>query len=667
MSAFGPIELTTGAFPTDGFTFGILGPTPSDGTDAPVRSQGNNYLFTQDYTNVDFVAGVVYRLQAYHPTYMPQIQYIDGSFDANGNWIPQTSVPTSPGGSDSAFVGLQSASEGQLTTTHILPNGQVVVIPTALNTVFLAMLNGASPDVLTKFCQIVSNCELPGSTLPVPTFDNFQHFQFTLDQGALPDAYMLRLDFNSCGTAGAAGDCGGWIANTNHPGTAAVVRVTRDGVFFANVTADRARPDVRDYLAAQGIVTTSATLFGWYLTKSLDDNDGKAHTYRFFGDSSTTEATSDTGALNTITCGTAVATVDHYREDVTTDIAAGATGNLRITSVYTDATEKPYTGGGTYAIADPKPALVLTSGASATATIANPVGYVGDSLVFPTFTFPVGSGINQIPAQILLRSYQPALDAKVIANPGGGYQVQFMFRCSGFWQYAVVDETGYAAVYAQSSEASGDGYLYGINIAPSGGYSIGNTINIFLKAPGGFVVARTLTISGLQARTSLWLASDLALAGIYGTTASASSSLSGYPASKAIDGLKGNYSTSLWSNSTTVSGTVNEHLDVDLKLVRSLQRVIVYSLPDDYAGRTTPVADGETFTHYGLVAFRVQVPNGSGGWTTIATVAANNQVKRTVTFSAVNASTIRIQVDGIVSGDTYVRILEVEAYSTLTD
>ncbi|WP_460953167.1 discoidin domain-containing protein, partial [Spirosoma litoris] len=149
-----------------------------------------------------------------------------------------------------------------------------------------------------------------------------------------------------------------------------------------------------------------------------------------------------------------------------------------------------------------------------------------------------------------------------------------------------------------------------------------------------------------------------------GATATASTTLdsSTLPA-KAIDGNK---VPNGWWNSialTPSAGVINEHLDIALNTTRSLQRVILYFVPDDYSTRTTPPVSTQDATLYGIVDFRVQVRTGSGAWSTVATVTGNTREQRAITFPAVSCDQVRIQCDKIHSSDTYARIVEVEAFA----
>jgi hypothetical protein len=73
------------------------------------------------------------------------------------------------------------------------------------------------------------------------------------------------------------------------------------------------------------------------------------------------------------------------------------------------------------------------------------------------------------------------------------------------------------------------------------------------------------------------------------------------------------------------------------------------------------VDDSQTFAWYGIVDFNVQAWTGAA-WVTVATVAGNNLVKRTVTFAPVTTDRIRVNVTGALAG--YARIVELEAWGS---
>jgi hypothetical protein len=145
-----------------------------------------------------------------------------------------------------------------------------------------------------------------------------------------------------------------------------------------------------------------------------------------------------------------------------------------------------------------------------------------------------------------------------------------------------------------------------------------------------------------------------------GGIASASSTLSTrYPVAAINDGVRSgpNFGNGgVWSDATAY--TFPDWVQVRFASTKTVDRVVVYSMQDRY---TQPVDPGDTLTFnaYGVVAFQVQAWNGSG-WTTLASVAGNNLVKRTVSFAPVATDRIRIVIDDARNG--YSRLAEVEAW-----
>jgi hypothetical protein len=144
-----------------------------------------------------------------------------------------------------------------------------------------------------------------------------------------------------------------------------------------------------------------------------------------------------------------------------------------------------------------------------------------------------------------------------------------------------------------------------------------------------------------------------------GGVASASSQLAGYSAASAIDGNPigpwGNDGG--WNDAT--GNAFPDWLQVTFNGQKTINRVVVYTLQDNYASPSPPT-DTMTFTQYGITDFAVQSGVGNT-WSTLATVAGNNLVKRTVTFAPITTDRIRIRVTGALL--VYSRITEVEAWT----
>ena len=177
---------------------------------------------------------------------------------------------------------------------------------------------------------------------------------------------------------------------------------------------------------------------------------------------------------------------------------------------------------------------------------------------------------------------------------------------------------------------------------------------------------RILVASGLSNHSRIteveaWsVPSNVALASA-GAAASASTTFgSGYPASSTINneraGRQWSEGSGGWKDAT--AGAWPDWLQVTFNGSRTIDRVVVYSVQDNYTSPVEPTA-AMTFSLYGLRDFSVQGWNGTT-WVTLATVAGNTLVKRTVTFAAVTTDRIRILVTSGLSNHS--RITEVEAW-----
>jgi hypothetical protein len=146
-----------------------------------------------------------------------------------------------------------------------------------------------------------------------------------------------------------------------------------------------------------------------------------------------------------------------------------------------------------------------------------------------------------------------------------------------------------------------------------------------------------------------------------GATAVASSTYSGaFPASAAIDGSHSgqNYGAGgAWNDAT--AGTWGDWLEVDLAQPRTLNRVVVYTLADDYYTGAEPT-DTTTFTQYGITDYTVELYNGTS-WVEVGSVTGNDLVKRTFDFPPTTAHAVRVL---IWDGHTYSVITELEAFGS---
>lgn len=80
----------TRGYGTDGFTFSVLGDLLPDGSAYLARSQGENPVFTADYSGNPFQAFVEYKFTGQHPDYANDPVLVRYTFDADGNGIPSS-------------------------------------------------------------------------------------------------------------------------------------------------------------------------------------------------------------------------------------------------------------------------------------------------------------------------------------------------------------------------------------------------------------------------------------------------------------------------------------------------------------------------------------------------------------------------------------------------
>ncbi|GAB3701524.1 hypothetical protein GCM10027592_29760 [Spirosoma flavus] len=152
-----------------------------------------------------------------------------------------------------------------------------------------------------------------------------------------------------------------------------------------------------------------------------------------------------------------------------------------------------------------------------------------------------------------------------------------------------------------------------------------------------------------------------------GSTITASSTLAGYNLSPdyLINSYRmpkhGSVGWGAGEGWNSANGAVSQQwLEINFNATRALSSVTLYGVPDQLQTRTTEPGDSETFTSYGVTGWRIQVPNGSGGWTTVATVTGNTLVKKSVSFSTVQTDRFRVQFDST-TNTTSVLLVEVEA------
>ncbi|MDQ2917956.1 MAG: Ig-like domain repeat protein [Pseudomonadota bacterium] len=157
---------------------------------------------------------------------------------------------------------------------------------------------------------------------------------------------------------------------------------------------------------------------------------------------------------------------------------------------------------------------------------------------------------------------------------------------------------------------------------------------------------------------------NVALASNGGTASASSMWGPSFPPSAVIDNQRsgagwGNYAG--WADGT--SGAFPDWMQINFNGPKTIDHVVVYSVQDNYLDPVEPT-DSMIATRFALSSYDVQGWNGTS-WVTLASVSANNLVKRTVSFSPYTTDRIRIYITGTQDG-LWSRITEVEAWSSST-
>jgi hypothetical protein len=154
---------------------------------------------------------------------------------------------------------------------------------------------------------------------------------------------------------------------------------------------------------------------------------------------------------------------------------------------------------------------------------------------------------------------------------------------------------------------------------------------------------------------------NFALAGNGGVASASSTYSAGYAPAGAVDGERAGVrwgNGGGWNDGTMQ--TTPDWLQVAFSGAKSIDRVVVYTVQDNYAAPIEPT-DEMTFTKYGLTDFDVQARSSRGAWMTLASVTGNRLVKRTVTFAPITTTAVRIVAKKSIDG-AWSRITEVEAW-----
>jgi hypothetical protein len=162
-----------------------------------------------------------------------------------------------------------------------------------------------------------------------------------------------------------------------------------------------------------------------------------------------------------------------------------------------------------------------------------------------------------------------------------------------------------------------------------------------------------------QVVNALFASVNVALTANGGVASASSTNGPGFPASAVNDNRRSGANWGAgggWNDAT--SGVFPDWVQINFNGVKTIDRAVVYSVQDNYLAPVEPT-DTTTFSLRGITDFQVQGYNGSS-WVTLATVAGNNLVKRTVTFAPFPTDRIRINVTHALA--SWTRITEVEAW-----
>jgi len=162
-----------------------------------------------------------------------------------------------------------------------------------------------------------------------------------------------------------------------------------------------------------------------------------------------------------------------------------------------------------------------------------------------------------------------------------------------------------------------------------------------------------------QVVNALFASVNVALAANGGVASASSTNGPGFPASAVIDNQRSGAnwgSGGGWNDAT--AGVFPDWVQINFNGVKTIDRAVVYSVQDNYLAPVEPT-DTTTFSLRGITDFQVQGYNGTS-WVTLATVAGNNLVKRSVTFTPFPTDRIRINVTHALA--SWTRITEIEAW-----
>jgi len=183
-------------------------------------------------------------------------------------------------------------------------------------------------------------------------------------------------------------------------------------------------------------------------------------------------------------------------------------------------------------------------------------------------------------------------------------------------------------------------------------------INIVSASGNGW--SRLTEVEAWSSSASLTAVSNVALASNGGVASASSTNGPGFLPATVIDNKRSGAGWGAgggWNDATL--GVFPDWIQVNFAGTRTIDRVVVYSVQDNYLAPVEPT-DAMTFSLRGISDFNVQGFNGST-WVTLATISGNRLVKRSVTFTPFATDRIRVNITNAL-GNNWTRVTEVEAW-----
>jgi hypothetical protein len=185
-------------------------------------------------------------------------------------------------------------------------------------------------------------------------------------------------------------------------------------------------------------------------------------------------------------------------------------------------------------------------------------------------------------------------------------------------------------------------------------------IRINIVSANGNGWSRLTEVEAWSSSASLAAESNVALATNGGVASASSTNGPGFLPATVIDNKRSGAGWGAgggWNDATL--GVFPDWIQVNFAGTRTIDRVVVYSVQDNYLAPVEPT-DTMTFSLRGISDFNVQGFNGTA-WVTLATISGNRLVKRSVTFTPFSTDRIRVNIVGAL-GNNWSRVTEVEAW-----